>query len=243
MKCSNCDYINSEKANFCGKCGKKVKNAIVTSDYNKHVKKISFFFFTLVAYIVFLNLVELGNNYFQTLILDSIFAIIVLVFYFVDSKEVNKLFQFKKLKDSLILKILIFTPILAILVSSFVGYVNQNMFNVSDVSYYEFFIDSPSPLLLSIVSIGLFPAIFEEIAFRGILFNELTKITRLKSSIIISAILFTILHFSLISILWIFPLGLLFGYFRARYRTIWYGIIGHFVYNSSIVLIEIYYMS
>jgi membrane protease YdiL (CAAX protease family) len=70
-------------------------------------------------------------------------------------------------------------------------------------------------------------------------FNELSKITGIKSTIIISAILFTMLHLSLLSIFWIFPIGLIFGYFRAKYNTLWYGIIGHLIYNSCIVLIEI----
>jgi membrane protease YdiL (CAAX protease family) len=29
-----------------------------------------------------------------------------------------------------------------------------------------------------------------------------------------------------------------FGYLRARYRTLWYSIFAHFTYNTSIVLIE-----
>jgi membrane protease YdiL (CAAX protease family) len=75
--------------------------------------------------------------------------------------------------------------------------------------------------------------------FRGVLFNETLKIAGLKSTILITSILFTILHLSLISIFWIFPIGLVFGYLRAKYNTILYGVIGHFVYNASVVIVEI----
>ncbi|MBK6986473.1 MAG: CPBP family intramembrane metalloprotease [Bacteroidetes bacterium] len=70
------------------------------------------------------------------------------------------------------------------------------------------------------------------------MFNELQKITSVSATIIITTVLFTILHFSLISFLWIFPIGMLFGYLRAKNNSLLYGIIGHFIYNSSIVLIE-----
>ncbi|MBL7895686.1 MAG: CPBP family intramembrane metalloprotease [Bacteroidia bacterium] len=115
---------------------------------------------------------------------------------------------------------------------------NESVFNNSNSTYIEHYKDSPLPLLFSIISVGVFPAIFEEIAFRGILFNELKNIVSNNSTIIISTVLFTILHFSLISFLWIFPIGLLFGYLRSKYDNLIYGIIGHFVYNSSIVMIE-----
>ncbi len=239
MICSNCQYQNPKNATFCGKCGKKVETVSDSFDYNIHVKRISIFFFTLLAYIAVLNYVKLGGDYIRTLLIDSIFALLILIFYFTDPSAINKLLRFNRPKKSLLIKIIIFAPLFAILISYIADALNQNIFDKSQTTYYQNFIDSPAPITLSILSIGVFPAIFEEIAFRGIVFNELTKITGIKSSIIISAILFTILHLSLLSALWIFPLGLLFGYFRARYKTVWYGIIGHFVYNSCIVIVEI----
>ncbi|MEI7595727.1 MAG: CPBP family intramembrane glutamic endopeptidase [Bacteroidota bacterium] len=239
MECSKCQSQNPTKATYCGKCGNILVNSVESQDYNRNVKKISVFFFVLLAYIATINFIELNGNYIQTLLIDFIFAAIILVFYFIDTKSINKLIKFNKPKRLLLIKIIIFAPLFAILVSLIAGFLNQSIFDKSQITYYEQFIDSPAPIFFSILSIGLFPAIFEEIAFRGIVFNELTKITSIKSTIIISAILFTILHLSLLSTLWIFPIGLIFGYFRAKYRSLWYGIIGHFIYNSSIVLIEI----
>lgn len=239
MECSKCQYQNPTKATFCGKCGNKLEISSEGLDYNKNVKKISIFFFALLAYIVTIHFIEFGNNYIQTLLIDLIFATIILIFYFIDSKTLNKLLKFNRPRRILLIIIVIIAPLFAMLVSFIADLLNQSIFDKNQIIYYEQFINSPAPIPLSILSIGLFPAIFEEIAFRGIVFNELTKITGLKSTIIISAILFTILHLSLLSIFWIFPIGLIFGYLRAKYRTLWYGIIGHLIYNSSIVLIEI----
>jgi len=239
MLCNNCQHKNQQKANFCGKCGSKINSPVATFDYNKYVKRISFLFFVMLAYVTIINFLDFGTNYIYTLLIDILFGIIILIFYLIDPISINKLLRLKRLKKHIIIKIMMIAPMVAALVSLIANFLNQSVFDRSQTTYYEHFIDSPAPILFTIISIGLFPAIFEEVAFRGILFNDLVKITRVKSSIIISAILFTILHLSLISILWIFPIGLLFGYFRAKYRTMWYGIIGHFVYNISIVAIEL----
>jgi membrane protease YdiL (CAAX protease family) len=239
MNCSYCKNPNPNKSNYCGFCGKQITSDTKNDDYNKHVKKISLLFFTLLGYIAVLQLVNLGGSYRKTFIVDLIFVAIIMVFYLFDRKEINKLLHFKKLNTLLLLKILCLAPIGATLVYFATQLLNENVFDQGQTTYYEHFIDSPAPFVLSILSIAIVPAVFEEIVFRGLVFNELTNITSVKSAIIISAILFTILHLSLISIFWIFPIGLLFGYLRAKQRTLWYGIIGHFLYNSSIVIIEL----
>jgi membrane protease YdiL (CAAX protease family) len=191
-----------------------------------------------LGYIALLHFLKFNSTYIISLITDLIFALIIIVFL---------LFNFKSLKETLIPKIsnyklLIIVSfslcVLAFLVTHFADFLNQSVFNTNNSSYYEHYKDSPSPLLLCIISVGVFPAIFEEIAFRGILFNELKNIMSVNATIIITTVLFTILHFSFISFLWIFPIGFLFGYLRSKYNNLIYGIIGHFVYNSSIVLIE-----
>ncbi len=238
MKCENCQTISHSQSTYCGKCGKSLVKE-VSLDYNKSIQNILIFFFILLGYIATINFIDFENDYINTLLIDVLFAAIIFVFYFIDFKTINKLLSLKGLKKFLLIKILVGAPLFAIIVSYLAGFLNQSIFDKSQLRYYEQFIDSPAPITLSIISIALIPAIFEEIAFRGILFNHLTKVSRLKSTILISSILFTILHLSLLSALWIFPIGLLFGYFRAKYRSLWYGILGHFMYNGSIVIIEI----
>ncbi len=239
MQCSYCEYQNPQKANYCSKCGKKIHIIVESNDYNKHIKKISFLVFALLAYLILVNFVHIGEGYINKLLINMAFAVIILIFYFIDLAQINKLFRFSKPNKSLLIKIIILAPLFAVLVSYIANLLNQNFSEINYVTYYERFSDFPAPFIFAVILVGIFPAIFEEIAFRGVVFNELSRITGLKSSIIISSILFTILHLSVLSIFWIFPIGLIFGYFRAKYRTLWYGIIGHFIYNVSIVLIEI----
>ena len=46
------------------------------------------------------------------------------------------------------------------------------------------------------------------------------------------------MHLQIISLLWLIPIGLVFGLLRNKYNTLWYGVIGHFVYNFSITVYE-----
>ncbi len=239
MICSNCKYLNHDLATFCSNCGYKL--AVNKEEpYNKHITNIFLVFFSLVVFVVILNIVDFGNGFKSVIIVDAIFAILVLFFFSLNYQSTSQLFKLKKVNYSLIFVIIIVALFFALLVHFLAKYLNQNILNQGDYIYYNLFKDSPAPLLFTIISIGLFPAFFEELAFRGIIFNLSQKLTGLKPTIIISSILFSILHFSLISTLWIFPLGILFGYLRAKYNTLLYSMIGHFAYNTFIVLIQLY---
>lgn len=238
MICTNCNRENSNIATFCCNCGQKI-HIEKDDNYTVVVKKISVFFFILLAYICVINFTSFGRNYSSLLITDAVFAIIVLAFLILNFKSVVSLFKLKRHNGLLILKLLITAPLLALVVNFLGKNMNQEVFDTSEFIYYNQFKDSPAPLLFSIISIGIFPAVFEEIAFRGIFFNQSLKIMGLKPTIFITSILFTILHISLVSVLWIFPFGLFLGYLRAKHRTLIYGMIFHFAYNTSIILIQI----
>jgi len=151
---------------------------------------------------------------------------------------VSSLFNFTLLKPLVLLIVFGSTACMALCVHMFATYLNNSLFDRTQQIYYDFYKDSPYPLLLCILSIGVVPAIFEEIAFRGILFSELLFVTNKNAVILITSILFTLLHFSVISIIWLFPFALAMGYLRAKYNTILYGVLAHFTYNTSIVVIE-----
>jgi membrane protease YdiL (CAAX protease family) len=111
-----------------------------------------------------------------------------------------------------------------------------------DVYYNPYlFHDTSNPFIWSVIMICVQPAIFEEVAFRGFLFNNLEKITAEKSAIYITGFLFGIIHLSFISLLWLVPIGLVFAMMRLKYNTLWYGIVGHFSYNLFITVIEFWF--
>jgi membrane protease YdiL (CAAX protease family) len=239
MNCPKCKAENTRALNFCSSCGTRLLE-LKPAAHKKPVAKTMVLFFVLLGYIAILNLVPFENDYVTGLITDSIFALIVLVFFLLDVKNYTGFLKQRITNYGL----LFLMPVALIGFAFAVYYLSDFINSLSDknltVRYLDSYLDAPYPLLYAIISIGVFPAIFEELAFRGILYNELVKLTSVNATIIVTAILFTVLHFSFISFLWILPLGLLFGYIRSRYNSIVYGMLGHFVYNSGIVLIEYY---
>ncbi len=92
-------------------------------------------------------------------------------------------------------------------------------------------------LALNIVMIGLLPAIGEEFMFRGLLlkfFKDWTKNSHF--AIIISAIIFSIIHFQFYGFLPRMMLGILFGYLFVWSGSIWVPVFVHFLNNTTAVI-------
>jgi membrane protease YdiL (CAAX protease family) len=98
--------------------------------------------------------------------------------------------------------------------------------------------DTANPLLWSILSIAVQPAIFEELAFRGVMYNHLEKVMDIKAVFIVTGMLFAILHISFVSIVWLLPFGILTAWMRKKSGHLWYGIAFHFFFNLTYVLTE-----
>jgi len=132
------------------------------------------------------------------------------------------------------------TVILICLFSGIYVYYLSNFLNkfFTQTAIESIYSNSHFSFIFSLIFICLFSSFLEEIAFRTFVFTHLRKLFPQFVSAMISSILFAFLHFSIISFLWLVPLGLLFVYYRIKYESIWYSIIGHFSYNTTIIIIE-----
>ena len=110
----------------------------------------------------------------------------------------------------------------------------------TNAGYYNRYSVYSMPALIMIYSIALNPAIFEELAFRGVLYNYFQFLFDEKLVVIVTGFMFAIVHLSLISLFWLVPFGILVGAMRKRFGTIWYGIIFHFTFNLIAVLFDLY---
>ncbi|PHX74550.1 MAG: hypothetical protein CK547_02565 [Chitinophagaceae bacterium] len=95
-------------------------------------------------------------------------------------------------------------------------------------------------LLISILVMGLAPAIFEEVFFRGGLQQMMTKATgKVWFSIIFTSLLFSAIHFSFYGFLSRAAMGILLGLLFARSGNLWIPILAHFL-NNTIGVIQVY---
>ena len=106
-------------------------------------------------------------------------------------------------------------------------------------------IDSLSKYILSIVVIGILPAIFEEILFRGVIQNVLTKWFKGPwAAILITAFIFSIIHMSFYGFFVRFALGIILGLVFYYSGSLWLAIIFHFLYNGlQVTALYIFNMS
>jgi membrane protease YdiL (CAAX protease family) len=101
-----------------------------------------------------------------------------------------------------------------------------------------FFLDQGYSWWMILAVTAAFPAIFEELAFRGVIVPGLGRVLGEKETIAVSAIMFTILHLSVPSAPHLLLLGCLAGFVRLRSRSIWPCVLMHFTHNAMCIGFE-----
>lgn len=102
---------------------------------------------------------------------------------------------------------------------------------------------SAKDYIITLVIIGLLPALFEEMLFRGALQPVIISITRNAFvGILITSILFSAIHMSFYGFLPRLALGLIIGYIFYFSKNLWLSSLTHFLYNAFGVT-QIYLLS
>ena len=90
-----------------------------------------------------------------------------------------------------------------------------------------------------LVLYSLAPAVLEEIAFRGIIFDRLRRVLGEREGWLVQAALFSVLHLSPVIFPTHFAMGLIFGWLRIRSRSLIPGMILHAAWNAANILLEL----
>lgn len=91
------------------------------------------------------------------------------------------------------------------------------------------------PVLLAV---SISAPIFEEIVFRGIIFNDFKKALPVWLAILIQGLLFGLFHGNWIQGVYATLLGIVLGLVYHRYKSIWAVIVLHFSYNTISLLLD-----
>lgn len=97
--------------------------------------------------------------------------------------------------------------------------------------------DTPFGLAAALLSSACIPALAEEFAFRGVVLGLLRPYGK-RMAIIVSAILFALMHGNLVQIPFAFVGGLALGYATVRSGSLWPSIIAHFINNAMSYLLN-----
>lgn len=82
---------------------------------------------------------------------------------------------------------------------------------------------------------AVWPAVVEELAFRGVMFGLLRKHLSVREAIFISSFAFAILHLSVPSLVTHLPMGIWFCWLRHRSGSLWPPMLAHFLHNTGVV--------
>ncbi len=102
-------------------------------------------------------------------------------------------------------------------------------------------VDTVGGLLFNLVVIALIPAVGEELTFRGVLQQGLTRRMNPHIAIILSAAIFSFIHFQFYGFLPRLFLGLLLGYMFYTSGSLWVCMLMHFLNNGTAVVM--YYLN
>ena len=245
MECIHCNSIlSSADITFCPNCGQKPQVEIEKYEnifHNRNFYLISAYYLITLLTLGLFKFTKLFEDDMQSVfILDSFLSILTVAFLSLFYRKDFQLYKFKRIKISHFVSLIAIVLVGAFIINVVVKFINTFLFGV-DLVYSEVFLESQYPFLLSIIFICIQPAIFEEMAFRGFIYSGLQEMANKETAIFISSFLFAIMHLSIISLPWLIGIGLLFCWFRNKYNTLWYGMIGHALFNFVAVVMEFYF--
>ena len=240
-QCIHCNLLIADEARFCNHCGalQGVPDIEDAEQRQDRLLMLSFFFGVHLIVCLIANFSHDAHGLVPLFIFDAILSAITIVYVIILRKEIRHLFRWNNFS---LLKVLLYgatAVVAAILVNYAVRWFNKSIFNTESYYYYAFS-HLKYAKLITILVVALQPALFEEMAFRGVLQEGLTKVVDTKQAIFISAFLFALVHMSFISFVWLLPFAIWLGYVRHKENTLWYGFVIHLCFNATACFFEFF---
>jgi membrane protease YdiL (CAAX protease family) len=94
------------------------------------------------------------------------------------------------------------------------------------------------PLWSALLLVAAAPGVFEELAFRGLIYQGLHRVMTRRDALLVQAMAFSVLHLSPWIFVSHFLMGLSLGLLRDATRSLYPGMLAHFCWNAWIILGE-----
>ncbi len=190
-------------------------------------------------------------RYFQAITTLGFFIVPALFILYISGNSIGKYFGLNKLPSGRKLIIaIILMPIATFLIMMltkinhyipFPEWVYNSELRSAEITDSLLKANSIAILLINIFVIALLPAIGEELFFRGLIQRAIVnKTNNIHLGVIITAAIFSAVHFQFLGFIPRMLMGIVLGYIFVWSKNIWYPIIAHFINNATAV-ITIYY--
>ena len=239
--CAECDTRVKNYQRFCHNCGAYlVSDAEHISIFNNSSLQTAFFFY--VVYLFICLTVKYTNwfaSYDRLFWIEMLIAVITILFARVNLKYLKPVLKFNNFSWYRMFTVIAAAIVFSSVVNVFITQINISIFG-THTSLYEGYRIYQFPIILMFYSIALVPALFEELAFRGILYNYLNTFLDGRLVVMVTGVGFAAIHLNFFSLVWLIPFGIFIASLRRKYNTLWYGIIFHFVFNVTACLFDLY---
>ncbi len=212
--------------------------------HRKRIKEINIVFLMTIIFSLFgqeLNSIIYiySADYLLTLLSSQLLLILPSIVYIIKYKlNIQEAIRFKKIKVVNIILLIVFSYLITPLMS-FVNALSMLFFQNTTSSFMGEIINE-NGFFLSILIIALVPAIFEEVVYRGMFYNEYRKVKPLQA-IFLSAFLFGIMHGNLNQFIYAFLMGIVFALIIEVTDSILSTMIIHFFINgTSVTALHLY---
>lgn len=159
-------------------------------------------------------------------LISKIFTLIIFVILY--SKSIFKSKSRFNFKPQILLYYI--PPIILGIVSNYLVNIIKIVYNDKEYIRSQTIINS-QPILMIVITTILISPLLEEIVFRGVLFEEIRNNIDSKYAIIISAILFAIIHGNITQGIYALIVGLYLGYLKSKFDNIIIPITVHILMN------------
>jgi membrane protease YdiL (CAAX protease family) len=212
---------------------------ISEAEHNKWLRIVVVFYCVDLLICLMANFIHFFQGLKWLFITEGVLAVITIIFVVVVWHELKPAFRWDSFTWPKAIVYAVATVLFAVVVNVVIRWVNIHIFN-ENVYYYRSFRHLPYPKLGMITLVALLPAVFEELAYRGVILQGLLTIEYERRAIFIAALLFAIIHMSFISFFWLLPFAIWLGNIRSKEKTIWYGVMIHFCFNVTACVFEFY---
>lgn len=208
----------------------------------KKVKQVNIVFMMsalmpyILGYIILpITGLQITNPVAEIVVSVFVYALPAIVYLCICGSNPVQALRIKKLKISNVFLLILFSYLIMPVISLINAL--SLVFSENVISDTVTKITTGYPLIIGIVTVGVLPAIFEESVYRGVLYNEYRKVNP-KIAIVLSALLFGLLHQNLNQFSYAFVLGIIFALVIEATDSILSTMIIHFIINTSSVVMN-----
>jgi membrane protease YdiL (CAAX protease family) len=251
-RCAGCQGVLRAGAQFCPSCGHTLGAAAVEparelsepaagrfASQWKDIKRVVWLFGLLLLSSLVLGFVVRSNSTpWPDAVLSGIDAAIVLAFAATRHRDLRPLLSTPRLNRRSVLAL---GGIALIFVAAMGAYFDllEHM-GVPLARLSDTYVAAGWPVSAMLLLVSAMPAVFEELAFRGVIQSALERVVEWREAWLIQAALFSVLHLTPLAFPSHFLMGLCFGYMRTRSRSLYPGMLLHAAWNALVLLQELH---